>query len=98
MAGVREGAYWAHEWFVSCENPAVAADDFARAVDAALCDLNEDYAVERRYALREVRVRLLPNEAFLGWLASRGKLNGQAKVPRVLKGEQLADFQAYLAQ
>lgn len=98
VAGLREDAYWAHQWFVSCENDGVSADDFARALDAALCELNEDYAVERRYALREVRVRLLPNEVFLGWLAERGKLNGQAKVPRVLKGAQLIDFQGYLTQ
>jgi len=98
VAGLREGAYWAHQWFVSCENEAVSADDFARALDAVLCELNEDYAVERRYALREVRVSLLPNEVFLGWLAERGKLNGQAKVPRVLKGAQLIDFQGYLTQ
>lgn len=94
----REGAYWAHEWFISCENPAVRATDLAHALDAALCELNEDYAIERRYALREVRVRLLPNSTFLNWLAKQGKLNGQAKVPKVLKGAQWIDFQTHLSQ
>jgi len=96
VAGLREGDHWAHQWYVSCENPAVCPADFARALDAALCRLNEDYEVERRYALREVRVELLSNQTFLGWLANRGKLNGQAKMPRVLKGEQWEDFKGYL--
>jgi len=96
VTGLRDGAYWAHQWYVSCENESVRADAFAKAVDAALCRLNEDYEVERRYALREVRVQMLPNEVFLGWLSERGKLNGQAKIPRVLKGAQRTDFENHL--
>jgi hypothetical protein len=96
VAGVREGSFWAHQWYVSVENQTVAPEAFVRVVDEELCRLNDDYAVERVYALREVRAQLLPNEAFLGWLEKRGKFNGQAKIPRVLKGEQLADFAAYV--
>jgi hypothetical protein len=32
----------------------------------------------------------------MGWLEKKGKFNGQAKIPRVLKSAQLVDFQAYL--
>ena len=74
----------------------LAAAVLARAVDEELCRLNDDYAVERAYVLRDVRAQLLPNEVFLGWLGKRGKFNGQAKIPRVLKGDQLADFGAYV--
>ena len=98
VAGRREGARWTHEWYVACENPSVSESAFAQAVDAALCRLNDDYAIERVYALQAVRVRFLPNSAFLNWLAQRGKLNGQAKVPRVLKGELLTNFTAFLRQ
>ncbi|MBK8193301.1 MAG: GH3 auxin-responsive promoter family protein [Lewinellaceae bacterium] len=97
VAGVRDGSFWAHQWYVSVENPSVTPEAFMKAVDAELCRLNDDYAIERIYALREVRVQLLSNDVFLRWLESRGKLNGQAKIPRVLKGEQLAGFEAYLS-
>lgn len=97
VAGLRDGSFWAHQWYVSVENQSVASETFARAVDAELCRLNDDYAVERAYALRDVRVKVLPNEVFMGWLGKRGKLNGQAKIPRVMKGEQLADFERFVA-
>lgn len=98
VAGVRKGNAWAHQWYLSMENPAVDPDAFARVVDEELCRLNEDYAIERAYALHEVQVQILPNDVFFGWLGKRGKLNGQAKIPRVLKGEQLLDFQTYIDQ
>jgi hypothetical protein len=96
VAGVREGSFWAHQWYVSVENQAVTPETFAQALDKELRRLNDDYAVERDYVLREVRVQLLPNEVFLGWLGKRGKFNGQAKIPRVMKGQQLAEFAAYV--
>ncbi|MCB0573838.1 MAG: GH3 auxin-responsive promoter family protein [Saprospiraceae bacterium] len=98
VSGVREGSFWAHQWYVSLENPEVTAEAFTKAIDRELCRLNDDYAVERIYALRDVRVQLLPNETFMGWLESRGKMNGQAKIPRVMKGAQWDDFSAFVAQ
>jgi hypothetical protein len=97
VCAVREGTFWAHQWYVSLENPSVTPEDFVRVVDAELGRLNDDYVVERRYALREVRAKFLPNEIFLNWLNQRGKMNGQAKIPRVLKGKQLADFESFIS-
>ncbi len=97
VAGVRTGSYWAHHWYVACENPMVSEIAFAKAVDEALCRLNDDYAVERIYALKTVKVEFVANAVFLKWLEKRGKLNGQAKIPRVLKGTQLTDFENFMA-
>lgn len=97
VAGVKTGARWAHQWYVAVENPQVTPEQFAQSVDEELCRLNDDYATERRYALQEIRVQFLPNETFLNWLEKRGKMNGQAKIPRVLKSGQLADFEAFLS-
>ena len=98
VAGVREHGHWVHQWYVACENPLVKEAAFAQVLDATLCRLNDDYKTERLYALKEVRVQFLPNSVFLGWLAHRGKLNGQAKVPRVLKGEMFTDFSAMVEE
>jgi GH3 auxin-responsive promoter. len=92
----REGSFWAHHWYIAAENKSLSAEALAHALDEELCRLNDDYAVERRYALRNVRAELLPNQLFLDWLGQKGKLNGQAKIPRVLKGAQLDDFEAFL--
>lgn len=98
VTGLREGTFWAHQWYISAENQSVTSEMLVRALDEELCRLNDDYAVERRYALRDVRAQLLPNQVFLDWLSQRGKLNGQAKIPRVLKGTQLADFEAFIGR
>ncbi len=61
---------------------------FARALDAALARLNEDYAAHRAggFGLRDPDVRLLAPGSFARWMAARGKLGGQNKVPRVVNG------------
>ncbi len=62
---------------------AVAA--FARALDAGLCRLNEDYAAHRRgdLALLAPEVVAVPAGALAAWLRGRGQLGGQHKVPRM---------------
>lgn len=97
VAGLREGSGWAHQWWVSLDNQSLAPDVFIRMVDEELKKLNDDYACERRYALHDVRAELVPNTAFHEWLHRKGKFNGQAKIPRVLKGATLADWQAFVA-
>jgi hypothetical protein len=54
--------------------------------------------VERKYALQQIDLTLIPNRHFMDWLEHRGKLNGQAKIPRVLKGAQLEDFTHFLKE
>ena len=98
VSAVREGSFWAHQWYVSLDNQSVTPEEFMRVVDMELGRLNDDYVVERRYALRDVRVKFLPNDVFLAWLSQRGKMNGQAKIPRVLKGAQLADFELFISK
>lgn len=98
VTSMREGTFWAHHWYISAENQSISIETLVNALDEELCRLNEDYAVERKYALRHVHGKLLPNQVFLDWLGQRGKLNGQAKIPRVLKGAQLADFESFIGK
>lgn len=96
VSAVREGTFWAHQWYVSLDNPSVTPEEFVKVVDAELGRLNDDYIVERRYALREVRAKFVPNHFFMDWLSQKGKMNGQAKIPRVMKGSQLEDFESFI--
>jgi hypothetical protein len=96
VVGIRYGSGWKHKWYVSMDNASVSPQTFGAAVDQALCRLNDDYAVERKYALQKVEVTIIPNRLFIDWLEYRGKMNGQAKIPRVLKGAQLEDFERFL--
>jgi hypothetical protein len=66
-------------------------DRFARAFDAALADGNADYAVHRAgdYGMRPPQIRVVPPGGFAAWMAARGKLGGQHKVPRVINDTAL---------
>jgi hypothetical protein len=66
-------------------------------IDRYLCELNDDYAVERSSALKEVFLQKFPEEIFLRFMEQKGKLGSQHKFPRVLKGKMLQDWNEFLA-
>ena len=61
-------------------------------------ELNDDYEVERRHALQGMSVEVLPEKIFMSFMESKGKIGGQHKFPRVLKGKMLQDWQQFLRQ
>jgi hypothetical protein len=65
-------------------------------IDAKLKELNDDYEVERKHALKDVFVTVLPEKIFLDFMRSKGKIGGQHKFPRVLKGKMLEDWNRFL--
>ena len=65
-------------------------------IDQKLCALNDDYAVERKSALKEVLVDVFPEKTFLEFMVAKGKVGGQHKFPRVIKGKMLQDWQAFV--
>ena len=54
------------------------------------------YAVERGNALKDVYVKILPEHKFMQFMQQKGKIGGQHKFPRVLKGKMLKDWQQFL--
>jgi hypothetical protein len=62
------------------------AQALARAVDARLKALNDDYRAHRKgeVSMTAPEVRLLPPGTCAEWLRRQGKLGGQHKVPRVV--------------
>jgi hypothetical protein len=59
-------------------------------------ELNDDYAVERKSALKEMKLTVLKEDDFMNFMLSKGKLGGQHKFPRVLKGSMLNDWYQFL--
>lgn len=95
VAGVPFGSFFAHHWYIATDD-AVNADELKLRIDNRLKELNDDYAVERKHALKEVQVTVLPEQTFFDFLKSKGKEGGQHKFPRVLKGKMLEDWQKFL--
>lgn len=86
---------FAHHWYVGVDKP-VNEQELMEKIDSHLKVLNDDYVVERKHALKEVLITVLPNQAFIDFLASKNKLGGQSKFPRVMKGKQLNEWLAFL--
>ncbi|GAA4460912.1 GH3 auxin-responsive promoter family protein [Nemorincola caseinilytica] len=97
VAGMKYENLFAHQWYIGCDND-VNPVQLRKLLDETLCKLNDDYEVERSSALKEVFVHILPSEAFIGYLQAKGKLGAMSKFPRVLKGQQLQDWEQYLTK
>ncbi|MBI5723058.1 MAG: GH3 auxin-responsive promoter family protein [Planctomycetes bacterium] len=73
----------AHQYVVEFHDPPADMAAFARAIDAELLRLNNDYSIKRRgdLGMTGVEVTAVPEGTFYNWMAKRGKLGGQHKVP-----------------
>ena len=95
VAGVPHGLFFAHQWYLATDST-VDPDILRDKLDENLKQLNDDYAVERKSALKDISVKVLPPEIFMEFMRSTGKEGGQHKFPRVLKGKMLKDWQSFL--
>ena len=95
VAGIPHGLFFAHQWWLSCSDPA-DENILRQKIDDKLKELNDDYAVERSSALKDIYVKVLPEEKFMEFMRLKGKIGGQHKFPRVLKGKMLQDWQKFL--
>lgn len=84
-AGERQGR---HRFVVetAAQPGAALAAQLGRIIDETLARENEDYRIHRHgdVQLAAPQVVLVPPGRFAAWMAQRGKLGGQNKVPRVL--------------
>ena len=95
VAGVPYGSFFAHQWYIATDDK-VNSEELKIRIDNKLKELNDDYEVERKHALKEVFVDVLSEQTFLNFMKAKGKLGGQHKFPRVLKGKMLEDWQKFL--
>lgn len=95
VAGVPYGDFFAHHWYIGTDDP-VNPETLKELIDKKLKELNDDYEVERKHALKEVFVEVLSEDTFMNFMRVKGKVGGQNKFPRVLKGNILEEWQRYL--
>jgi hypothetical protein len=96
VAGKPHGNFFAHHWYVACDD-AVNKEVLVKKIDEALQSLNDDYAVERKSALKEVYLDILPESSFMEFMKQLGKIGGQHKFPRVIKGKRLEEWNNFLS-
>ena len=95
VAGVPHGLFFAHQWYVACDDT-TDPNQLRDRIDEKLKDLNDDYAVERQSALKDVYIKILPESAFMEFMRLKGKMGGQHKFPRVMKGKMYQDWTRFI--
>ncbi|MCH7400899.1 GH3 auxin-responsive promoter family protein [Belliella kenyensis] len=97
VVGLPHGNLFMHHWFIGTEDE-VDENWLRDQIDEQLKSLNDDYVVERKHALKEVKLTRLSPSLFYTWMRSEGKEGGQNKFPRVLKGEKLKSWLSFLQE
>ncbi len=95
VAGIPHGSLFAHHWYIGTDDP-VNETEMRIKLDNCLKELNDDYAVERSAALKEVFISVLPVSTFYKYMETKGKVGGQNKFPRVIKNTQLEDWRSFI--
>lgn len=95
VAGIPYQGFFAHHWFIATDDD-VNSEILKLKIDGKLKELNDDYGVERKHALKEVFVDVLSEATFMNFMKMKGKVGGQNKFPRVLKGKVLGEWQEFL--
>ncbi len=95
VAGFPIDGFFGHHWYIGTDDKVNAAE-LTKHIDEALKALNDDYQIERRSALKEIAVDVLPEKVFLEFMEKKGKLGGQHKFPRVIKGGLYEEWKGFL--
>jgi hypothetical protein len=89
----RKGRLPTHEWLVEFEAAPHDATAFAEALDDHLQHVNRHYQIRREaQAFAAPAVTALPGGTFYAWLkATKDRISGQTKVPRMSETRAVAD-------
>jgi hypothetical protein len=96
VKGLTEQNKHAHHWYIACDRTDLNIKTVTNLLDQFLCSVNDDYATERKHALKEIKVTLLPGDTFIGWMQEQGKFGSQNKFPRVLTNAKYNEWLEYL--
>lgn len=93
-----ENAKCRHQWLIEFAQMPDSIEKFAAILDATLKEVNSDYEAKRwkDIALQPLEVIVARPGLFHDWLAEKGKLGGQHKVPRLSNTREY--IEAMLAQ
>lgn len=95
VAGIPFENLFAHRWYIGSNIP-VAEEKLKERLDFHLKEINDDYRVERIAALKDIFIHVLPDNAFIDFMATKGKLGSAHKFPRVLKGNLLKEWEQFI--
>jgi gliding motility-associated-like protein len=96
VCGLNENNTFSHQWYLGVKGGNLDKEAAAKFLDAKLCELNDDYAVERKSALKNIFVEFIHPDRFYEFMQQKGKMGGQNKFPRVMKQSQHEEWKIFL--
>ena len=97
VIGEEDNGAFSHRWFISCDK-SINPNSVKLKLDAALKSFNDDYALERQFALTDIHVHIIPTTYFYDFMKIKGKYGAQHKFPKVMKGQYAQDWQLFLTE
>ena len=90
---IGDGSNGRHEWVIECAIEPSKQAEFIEKLDQKLREVNSDYDAKRYkgLALLAPIVHFVPQGTFYEWLAKKGKLGGQHKVPRLSNSREYVE-------
>jgi hypothetical protein len=90
---LEQGKSGAHQWLIEFLKEPQDLDYFIEVLDNALKSINSDYEAKRygNYILHKPLITKARKGLFYDWLASKNKLGGQYKVPRLSNNRELME-------
>ena len=95
VSGIPYEGTFAHDWFIGASKE-VNTSLVKKLIDEKLCEINDDYKVERKAALKNIFVHSIPVSKFYDFMNSKGKMGGQNKFPRVMNSEQYEEWKSFI--
>lgn len=95
VAAVKKPEGYIHHWYLGCEDPANERE-LAESLDVFLKGINKSYNDARRRGVKRVELTLVSPAAFYAWNEQEQKKGGQVKMPRVMKEEEFARWEAFV--
>ncbi|MCP9234933.1 GH3 auxin-responsive promoter family protein [Lewinella sp. JB7] len=91
-----EDGEYVHQWVLGLESGELDAETAKQELDAHLQEVNKNYAVARKKALKDIRVRVESADRLYAFLEQTKKKGGQIKFPKVMPEEKLRELLAFL--
>jgi len=96
VCGISDNNMFSHQWYLGSKGANIDKERASKFLDEKLCELNDDYAVERKSALKNLFVEFIHPDRFYQFMQEKGKMGGQNKFPRVMKTDQHEEWKTFL--
>lgn len=97
LAGEDENGFY-HHWHIGTDSEDYNSETIIYLLDKYLCELNDDYATERKYVLKTLKIDCHPTQVFYDFLKHIGKNGSQNKFPTTLSGDRANQWKGFVKQ